>query len=939
MIRLMVLCFLIGHISGRDVEYFIQAEEIDWDYAPYGRDVIHGDQTNARLYLERKVYRKVVYREYTDSTFTEKARRADHLGIIGPTLMATYGDFLIVHFRNLATNPHSVHPTRLSYTQENEGSQYWPMPDGADDAVHTGQTFTYRWNVTTLGIPRPDVTCVSGLYYSDTNRVRDVNSGLIGFLIVCRPGNDNEPETKKMNLLFQSFNENLSWYTDSSDQEQENNIMHTVNGYVFGNLPSEHVCTGDNVNMHFGSLGDASEPHTVRIHGHNFIYMGKRQPSLPIISGLTVDAKFLAIETGRWLMTSQNSKLMKAGMQAMVVVEDCETPPLDHGSNGVIRKYYISIDNTVINGRSGTFVGFVPYVDSRFTTRVQRTREEDYLGVLGPIIEAEVGDTIKIVVKNNDTRPHSLQPHGGVRVHKYNEGAFYNDSIVTSPIPPGHYKTYYWTVSDWTGPTAHNSPCMPSYYTSGVEVINEIHTGLIGPMLICQSGLLDRMIPGAPGDLFLFYIRSNTEGSDIIHGLNGFPASSFPRIEMPKGHTALLHAMNVGSDDMASSIFADGIPFSLGGANVFTLGLYHGLMRSFQLNGRKEGQWTISNTAGSEFSFDFRVGSGLEERDPLTINVNETFYIAIQRQDFDYTDRWIGEDDWRSLQEGTYRTGPKFTKAMFICYKSDFFWYCTRKSMGQRPTIRTVAGTKIKIVFQNNSTRNFSMYSPGVVIRRADGGTRLVVHPWEQVEFIWTIPESIGPGSGDQDCVLRRYYSNVDPERDLATGLIGPLIICRNHKSATNDEAVNVPLLVGVVNEAKSWYIDHNIPSDQTSVDRTDPSFTNNNKITVVDYRTASSVAIRNGIINQNTGFYIHNVGDVFHSIHFHGCIITSGSDTELIGQNVVPLFPAETKHVILKCRGIGSWKFEGLRYQDTLPNHELTGLMDMNPEPTSGLS
>ncbi|XP_021344734.1 hephaestin-like [Mizuhopecten yessoensis] len=245
--------------------------------------------------------------------------------------------------------------------------------------------------------------------------------------------------------------------------------------------------------------------------------MGKRQPSVPIISGLTVDAKFQAVESGNWLMTSQNPKLMKAGMQAMVTIADCGNPPIDLAVNGVIRKYYIAIDSVMFPGRSDAVVSFVPYVDSRFTTKVMRTRDNDYLGVLGPLLQAEIGDTIKIVVKNNDTRSHSLQPHGGVRVHKYNEGAFYNDTIDTAPIHPGHLKTYYWTVSELTGPTAYNLPCMPSFYTSGVDVISEVHAGLIGPMLICQSGLLENMIPGMR-DIFLFYIRSNGVENNEIHG-------------------------------------------------------------------------------------------------------------------------------------------------------------------------------------------------------------------------------------------------------------------------------------------------------------------------------------------------------------------------------------------------------------------------------------
>ncbi|XP_060072959.1 hephaestin-like protein [Ylistrum balloti] len=937
MLRLVVLSALTALVSSRNVIYFLQAEELDWDYAPSGQDLVNDDQTNAGLYLQRRVYRKVVYRQYLDSLYTERASRAEHLGILGPTLRANFGDSITVHFRNTASHPHSIHPTRLSYTKQNEGSQYdelyefLPQPD---DAVSPGQTFTYHWNVTTLNMPPPDVTCVSGLYYSDTDRVRDVNSGLVGFLILCN--GDDVSESENLHILLQSFDENLSWYPDSTDSAQESNIMHSVNGFVFGNLPPVHVCTGDEVTMHFGSLGSAAEPHTVRIHGHSFVYRGKRQPSLPVISGLTVDAQFLAMEPGSWLMTSQNPKLMKAGMQAMLVIEDCSNSPIDYVVNGVIRKYYLAIENVMIPGRRESLVGFVGYTDSRFNTKQMRTRSEDYLGTLGPLLKAEIGDTVKIVVKNNDTHPHSLHPNGGVRVHKYNEGAFYNDSVETAPILPGHSKTYFWTVSAFTGPTAYNLPCMPGFYTSGVDVINEVHSGLIGPILICQNGLLRNMDPGMR-DIFLFYIRSNAKASNEIHGLNGFPSNAFPRIEIDVGDTANFHVMNIGSDDTASSLFVDGIFLSLGGTRILTLGLHHGLIKSVQLPGHKEGQWKIINTAGDELSFSVRVGSGLESRDPLTSNVNLTFYIAIKTETFDYTSRYFSTSEWRGLQTGDYRTGPKFKKAMYQCYIRGFYWPCRETS--KQPPLRVTAGTNIKIMFQNNSTRNFSMYSPGVVIRRSDGGTRMVVRPMEQVEFIWSIPESIGPGSGDQDCVMRRYYSNVNSERDVATGLIGPLIVCRNYAGTIADDTVNMPLLVGVVNEAKSWYIDENIPAGYSSVNRSDPSFIKNNRITVIGYRSAALDWIKEGYINKRTGFYLHNVGDEFHSIHFHGCIITASSDVELIGQNVVSLFPRETKHVIFSCTQVGSWQFVGMRYQDTKQNHKLAGLIEIIPELTSGIS
>ena len=47
------------------------------------------------------------------------------------------------------------------------------------------------------------------------------------------------------------------------------------------------------------------------------------------------------------------------------------------------------------------------YTDSSFRTLKPRTAADEHLGMLGPVIRAVVGDTIKVVFKNNLDRPGS----------------------------------------------------------------------------------------------------------------------------------------------------------------------------------------------------------------------------------------------------------------------------------------------------------------------------------------------------------------------------------------------------------------------------------------------------------------------------------------------------------------------------------------------------
>ena len=78
--------------------------------------------------------------------------------------------------------------------------------------------------------------------------------------------------------------------------------------------------------------------------------------------------------------------------------------------------------------------------------------------MLGPMIRAEVGDTIKIVFRNNAAFPASMHPHG-VFYEKSSEGALYKDGTEGKDkeddgVPTGGTYTYTWEVPKRAGPSA-----------------------------------------------------------------------------------------------------------------------------------------------------------------------------------------------------------------------------------------------------------------------------------------------------------------------------------------------------------------------------------------------------------------------------------------------------------------------------------------------------
>lgn len=77
--------------------FYIQAEEVDWDYAPSGMDHItekpirdsDAHTWNMRYkYRIGSIYRKAQYFGYTDALFLDRIPQPAHLGIMGPVIRA-----------------------------------------------------------------------------------------------------------------------------------------------------------------------------------------------------------------------------------------------------------------------------------------------------------------------------------------------------------------------------------------------------------------------------------------------------------------------------------------------------------------------------------------------------------------------------------------------------------------------------------------------------------------------------------------------------------------------------------------------------------------------------------------------------------------------------------------------------------------------------------
>ncbi len=183
--------------------YYIAADEVRWDYAPSGKNLITGEPFDdaANVYVAAgpdrvgHVYLKSEYREYTDATFTHlKPRPAkwEHLGLLGPAIEAEVGDSIKVVFKNNTRFPASINPHGVFYTKADEGAPYADGTSGddkADDSVAPGNVYAYHWKVPERAGPGPmEGSSTMWMYQSHVDQVADSNAGLIGPIIITRCG-------------------------------------------------------------------------------------------------------------------------------------------------------------------------------------------------------------------------------------------------------------------------------------------------------------------------------------------------------------------------------------------------------------------------------------------------------------------------------------------------------------------------------------------------------------------------------------------------------------------------------------------------------------------------------------------------------------------------------------------------------------------------------
>ncbi|XP_012863378.2 hephaestin isoform X3 [Echinops telfairi] len=823
--------------------YYLGIQDVQWNYAPKGRNIIKNqpldNDTIASSFLKSdknrigSIYQKTIYKEYRDSSYMDEVTQPAWLGFLGPVLQAEVGDVMLVHLKNFATRPYTIHPHGVFYEKDSEGSLY---PDGssgklkADDCVPPGGSHVYNWTIPESHAPTDaDPACLTWIYHSHVDAPRDIATGLIGPLLTCKRGAlDKNISPRRLDvdhdffLLFSVVDENLSWHLNdnianycsepaSVDKEdkafQESNRMYAINGFVFGNLPELIMCAQKRVAWHLFGMGNEVDVHTAFFHGQMLTIRGHRTDVAHVFPATFVTAEMVPQESGIWLISCQVNSHLQNGMQALYKVKSCSEAPPVYQLTGKVRQYFIEAHEIQWDygpmgydgstGKSlrepgsesakffqksssrigGTYwkVRYEAFQDETFQEKV-KLEEEKHLGILGPVIRAEVGDNIEVVFYNRASQPFSIQPHG-VFYEKDYEGTVYNDGIF------------------------------------------EIY---------CQEG-----------------------------------------------------------------------------------------------NHREAGMIAIYNVS---------LCPGRHATPHQRYQAARIYFIMAEEVEWDYCPDRSWEMEWHNQSEKESYShiflsnkngllGSKYKKAIFREYTDGTFKIPRPRTEPEKhlgilgPLLRGEVGDILTVVFKNNASRPYSMHAHGVL--ESSNSQQMAAEPGEVITYQWNIPERSGPGPNDSACVSWIYYSAVNPIKDMYSGLIGPLVICRKGilgpHGRRSDMDREFALLFLIFDENQSWYLEENVathgPRNSDQVNLQDEAFLESNKMHAINGKLYANLRGLTMYQGEHVAWYMLAIGqDIdLHTVHFHAesFLYRNG---ETYRADVVDLFPGTFEVIEMVASNPGTW-------------------------------
>uniref|UniRef100_A0A8C5CM82 ferroxidase n=1 Tax=Gadus morhua TaxID=8049 RepID=A0A8C5CM82_GADMO len=981
------------HHRATERVYYIGIIEDFWDYAPSGKNLINGkeiaDDEVSSIYLEQgpnrigRMYKKAMFRQYTDASYTLQAQRPEWLGYLGPVIMAEVDEVIVVHLRNMASRNYSIHPHGVFYTKENEGALYPDRTSGRmkhDDSVPPGGDYTYRWEVKPeFGPTQNDANCLTWAYHSHVTAPKDIASGLVGALLTCKRGETMRPKAPVFPqffiLMFNVVDESSSWYfednikifcsepdtVDQSDGDfEESNLMHAINGYMFGNMPDMMLCQHRPVSWHLFGMGGEADLHSAYFHGNTVLERGHRTDVLSLFAATFITAQMVPLSLGRWPLSCQvNDHLMDAGdsSQPTGVVRQyyvaAEEVTWDYGPSGLDNINMINLTNSqspseLYFGRTAGRIGgrylkavFRAYTDSTFTSRKP---SDKHMGILGPVLRGELGDTISVTFRNKASRNYGIQPHG---LHMDKLGS---DGLggAGAEVGPGETFVYAWQLLE--GPSPSDPACIPYLYYSGTDPIKDTSSGLVGPLLVCKQGSL-----GSSGvqkdvdkEFFLlysvmdenesWYIDKNTETyatlqspsteqeedveaiteSNRMHAVNGLVYGNLGGLELCQGEQVVWYIFGLGTEGDIHGVHFEGNNFQRQSTTRDTANVFPHTTATLTMQPQALGIFEVTCRVTTHYSAGMRhqyqvgrcPGRNVTASTPWKATRVVPYFISAEETEWDYFPDSTWELENHPVNSHMYvgkapdRIGPRFKKVVYREYTDETF--STPREQPQHlgimgPLIKAEVGEQVLVMFKNKASRPYSIHAQGIQRSSRFPGAN-PVQPGEALRTIYSILRIHRP------CIF---------ERPSFSGFFYPVNYSPRVGTASERERRDVEkefaLLFMVFDENLSWYLEDNILTylnlaADSDIKEVEDFYDSNKKYTIngLTYGNLRGLEMRKG---QRVDWYLLGMGkDVdIHTVHFHAETFTYRTDGTHRA-DVLDLFPGTFQTVEMVVDNPGTW-------------------------------
>ena len=107
---------------------------------------------------------------------------------------------------------------------------------------------------------------------------------------------------------------------EKDDDFNESNLMHSVNGYMFGNLPGVTMKAGERVRWYVMAMGTEVDLHTPHWHGNVVTANGMKTDVVSVLPATMVTADMKPDNVGTWYFHCHVNDHLTAGMSAIYTV-------------------------------------------------------------------------------------------------------------------------------------------------------------------------------------------------------------------------------------------------------------------------------------------------------------------------------------------------------------------------------------------------------------------------------------------------------------------------------------------------------------------------------------------------------------------------------------------------------------------------------------------